>query len=549
MSRSGPRVLVWDHVRAPRSGVASHRTTTLARLRDATADPDSDHARDVERLRSGDTASAGEFKRDRLKCYTVEGSVRFDADGVDAAAVRDLPGVAFACASPGGSGAHAVVLVDGTTRANYAAVHAAAAQRIGLDALCRASGGKWTDRKSYTDVLFLSHDPDAYLADDPEVLTAAELLASRTGGVREAVGALTALGRDMEVLRELARLQPERLDDRALWLEACAAMRGGYGDAAMEPMRAWSAQSDRFDERDWRAGGAWFSLLTPGQRRAGDITMASMQMALDALRGGDSGDDSGDSPQRGIEDLERYMVGADQPPSPAEVVPGALWAGEATILYGDPGQGKTHTAVALAAAADRALWVAHEKRAGTLARLTAARARHAMLVPPDVVLTHTGALLEWAGQMRTLVVIDSFSSAHGDTDSGVNVAEWWSGHVSPWTEAGCAVVVIAHTQKSAERKTPLGSTTISAAADATYLITGVRRGSDSRLKWARGRVDKQNELHTPDKLAAVFVGDVPVLADPRAAEMSARGTDPAAAADALGVKRRMAKRFLDAYAY
>jgi len=462
-------------------------------------------------------AERGEVKGD-LPAHRPEGCLKYDIDptGGDPVPVSDLLEridgryALLAYASPSGTGCHLVVPADGLTAENYRATHAFAAAELRIAEACDDLGAKYTDRKSHTDLLYLSHDPDALLNTGALAVAAVDLPppdpddeAAQAAGVPAPP---EAMKQDLRMLDKLTALEPPRLDDRNLWLEVCCAFRGKYGDHAKGAVREWSRQSAKFSEGDWRAGGAWSSLRTPESRRAGDLTMATLQHRLNYLR-----------QQRGTGSAAIGTVSAGPPTAAAAAPPGdidvdaeidaleerlddAAWRvpravpkpelvagvmavrGRHSILTGSEGTGKTWFALWMAAQYDGpVLWVDGESTQEIVnARL------HNLGVPVDGRVKYIRAE-EWAalpdGVRRgycarrpgLLVVVDSASS----TGSGINDDDYrlWDGiYVDPVRSAGCGLLVLEHPPApapGAQRETrPRGSGRKAQAADFIAHISG-----------------------------------------------------------------------------
>ena len=132
-----------------------------------------DHGK-VKAVVSRIAAEPNKSERSRMKvwlpCWNSANYLRFDLDGLTPEQVwENLPKkhhdkVAFLWKSPSGRGLHGGVRVDGLDVSNYRTNWEWVSKKMGWE--------DYTDRKSFSEVFFVGHDPDAYLAKKPKVLVA-----------------------------------------------------------------------------------------------------------------------------------------------------------------------------------------------------------------------------------------------------------------------------------------------------------------------------------------------------------------------------------------
>ncbi|MCY4060396.1 MAG: AAA family ATPase, partial [Gammaproteobacteria bacterium] len=291
----------------------------------------------------------------------------------------------------------------------------------------------------------------------------------------------------------LDRLPP--IDDYLRWKTVLIAFAREYGDhdTIRRAAQKWSAGSPRYNPDEWP--GHWAAALNAGPPAHGDpVTLATVALWANEATSEPTpappptptalelGDITGIDPWGHV----TAPFGLDRPPPPAAdpIVDGIAYRGEAIYVYGDPKVGKSTLACAICAAAPRALYIAHERVGQSYAALAAAIGHE-----PGTPRTHLHApahlrpadlLIEWAAAAPTVVIIDSYTSARGDTHTGTNAMDWWTEHVTPWTHVGCAVVVLSH-QAKADGGSPLGSVTQQALADAAGEVTNRPRAGGGSI--------------------------------------------------------------------
>ena len=328
----------------------------------------------------------------------------------------------------------------------------------------------------------------------------------------------------------LDRLPPE--DDYLRWKTTLIAYAREYGDnpTVRKRLIEWSAGSPRYNPDEFQ--GHWDAALAAElPAHSEPLTLATVELRANEARSEltpptppppvptpvELGDITGIDPWGHV----TAPFGLDRPPPPAAdpIIDGVAHRGEAVIAFGAPKAGKSTLARAICAAAPRALYIAHERAGQSYAALAAAIGHepgtprthlhaHGHLRPADL-------LIDWAVAAPTVVIIDSFTSSGGDTHTGTNALDWWTEHVTPWTNAGCAVWVLAHKAKT-DGDSPLGSTTQEALADAIGQVRPQARGDGGGIHSATWTLKRENGLHYAHTITADYTDGHPRLRPARA---------------------------------
>ena len=171
-----------------------------------------------------------------LPCWESTDYLSFDLDGLVPERVwntlypkhHDL--IAFLWMSPSRKGSHAGVFCKGLTKDNYLHNWRRIAKKLGWE--------KYNHRHSFSEILYVGHDPDAYLAKKPRKLKANEAPPVET---REVVKGEGSLDLDIAVL---LCLSPARYTHHDL-IKVFHAFTLKWGadprvDEAKEAVRAWA---------------------------------------------------------------------------------------------------------------------------------------------------------------------------------------------------------------------------------------------------------------------------------------------------------------------
>ena len=277
-------------------------------------------------------------------------------------------------------------------------------------------------------------------------------------------------------LANLRKLPQDQCDEEPKWHLICRAYKEKFGSdpVVKEALRDWSSESDKYDSKDWEAGG-WYDRLST-KAREGSFTLASVQAivskresSLDKIGSRSRRREAGESGL--LVSMKDVMT---EKPFKAEpilssddgqiVIPYALQ----TNIYGEGGLGKTFIMGALIKQMkknDRVVYMYYdgpnrevatvvEKLGGCKYPEHVAHCRN----PGEYNKKLRKEILAFLGQgKRGTVIIDTVDRAGGGGYSSEEYLEWHKYHVLPYREAGYAVILIDHEPKAFDNNHQIGS--------------------------------------------------------------------------------------------
>ena len=220
-----------------------------------------------------------------------------------------------------------------------------------------------------------------------------------------------------------------------------------------------------------------------------------------------------------VADLLLEARPAPQPPTVCADDDGhaLLFGGQATAVYGRPGQGKSWVGTALARqtveTGGRVLMICPDGGQATHTRTKRAIGTHGAVLFTTSVQVYCERMPDltlWLAEApRSLIVFDSVTAAGCPTD-GENFAAWYQAHIGFMMHPARAVLLIDHARKNRGRGPQLddwnGSTTKAGHVDAAYQISDKQGSITATNPRELTRTKTRTEQHPPKWVLSIVRG-------------------------------------------